>query len=88
MKFKANESMKDNIAQRVKAQDQLSKRIGKDPLSWSLSIRPVKSPLAPVGRKNIRVPLVSSRMASNNPIINQIFPEYKRISSIICFTFI
>ena len=32
MKFKASESIRDNIAQRVKAPDQLSKRIGKDPL--------------------------------------------------------
>jgi len=88
MKLRARESMKDSIAQRVKAPDQLSKRIGKEPFSCILRTRPVRSPLAPVGRKNMRVPLVSSKMASNNPIINQTFPEYKRISSIIGFTFI
>lgn len=85
MKLSNSDRINENIAQKVSVSAQLSKKTDKTLFSWSLRKSPVISPLTPIGKKKIRVPLVNSKIAKASPIINQIFPVYKSTSSIRFF---
>ena len=87
-KFKANDKSNEIIAQNVKVMAQSLRRILSISFSCNFKTKPVRSPLNPVGKKTINVPLVSSRIARIKPMINQTFPEYKRVSIIIFNFFI
>ena len=53
------------------------KKIPSVSFSCNFKTKPVRSPLNPVGKKTIKVPFVSSRIARVKPMINQTFPEYR-----------
>ena len=87
-KFKANDKSNEIIAQNVKVMAQSFRRILSVSFSCNFKTKPVRSPLNPVGKKTIKVPFVSSRIARIKPMINHTFPEYSRVSIIIFNFFI
>ena len=87
-KFKANDKSSEIIAQKVNVMAQSFKKILSVSFSCNFKTKPVRSPLNPVGKKTIKVPFVSSRIARIKPMINQTFPEYKKVSIIIFNFFI